>query len=173
MVRAFSDDIEDMFPAFDTPLARASTNSSALKATLADFQGTAVASAFVRCERRLGREVNGSTPVTPFNTSMVMGDLNAVDYGMGAHLAILRQEPSVLPDSQWARPDKPFPLGPRVQTVVVDDRVGLCVQPSGRRRADPEMLDAFERGAQLIESAGLRTSPGKRVRNARHSNPLG
>eukprot|EP00969_Alexandrium_andersonii_P188056 8309933-Alexandrium_andersonii.AAC.1 len=75
---------------------------------------------------------------------MVTGDLNAVDYGMGAHVAVPRQDLDVLPDEQWARPCLPFPRGPRVQVVVVDDRVGLCVQEARRRAPDRVMSHSFE-----------------------------
>eukprot|EP00969_Alexandrium_andersonii_P284517 12577988-Alexandrium_andersonii.AAC.1 len=34
-----------------------------------------------------------STPVAACDASMVVGDLNAVGYGMGAHLAVLRHDP--------------------------------------------------------------------------------
>eukprot|EP00969_Alexandrium_andersonii_P019887 868132-Alexandrium_andersonii.AAC.1 len=85
-----------------------------------------------------------------------MGDLNAVDYSMGARVAVLRQDPDVLPDDQWARPGLTFPSGARVQVVVVGDRVGLCAQNARCRAADKAMARSFKRGRDLLEQAGLR-----------------
>ena len=89
-LRICSDDLADMFPSFDVPFERALTNAVAVKCCLGDFEGTDAAVAFVRRMRALGREPPlPNTRVVALNASMVMGDINAVDIGMGAHERIL------------------------------------------------------------------------------------
>eukprot|EP00969_Alexandrium_andersonii_P070968 3133976-Alexandrium_andersonii.AAC.1 len=93
-----------MFPAFDASLARAVTNAFALRAALGDFEGAKAAREFRQREAGPSGSPPSCTPVAACDASLVMGDPNAVDYGMGARVAVLWQDPEVLPGDQWARP---------------------------------------------------------------------
>ena len=66
---------------------------------------------------------------------------------------------------------RPFPLGPHVEMLVLDDRVGLCAVPRGSPVL-PAMDYSFERGSELLRAAGLQPHAEKR-RGSAHASPLG
>ena len=69
------DDIADFYPGFDTSLEHAQTNALAVDAVLADFKGTLAYEA----ARSRDPSLNDDDAVLPCLSSLVMGNLNAVD----------------------------------------------------------------------------------------------
>ena len=159
-----SDDVQDMFPAFDVTPARAESNAVAVRARAVDFEGT-------RAGRRA--KLAPGRPVVPCAQSLVMGDLNAPCWACGSHRGVLAQDPAVHPSTGRVLNGCPFPEGEAVEIVVIDDRVGCCVVPRTEARSPPSVRHSFDRGAQLLEAAGLRTHRSKSVRDAVHAVPLG
>ena len=165
--------VPDMFPSFPVPRGRALTNAVALKCRLGDFSGTR---ALAELQLRLGAaasSLHDNSIVVACNASMVMGDINAVDFCMGAHLRALERSPAAYPPSCRVEGRAPFPRGPHAEAVVVDDRVGLGVVRRGQRRGPEALERSFEAGGAALQEAGFGIHDGKSVRNARHATPLG
>ena len=162
-----------MFPSFPVPWDRAVTNAVALRCTASDFEGTG---ALRRLKKRLcldGRELAADQRVVALNASMVMGDINAVDYCMGAHEAVLDATQIAYPPHARVMGRSPFPRGSHAEAIVVDDRVGLGSVTAGRRAGPPALEASFEQGSAALRQAGFGIHPEKGVRNSRHAAPLG
>ena len=105
----FADDIADMYPTFTAPPERARTNGMAIELTVDECKHLRAYRNFLRksksehhgaahTRQMLGLDVDSGGDArhlqpkfVPCAASLVMGDLNAVDYATGAHESILVQ----------------------------------------------------------------------------------
>ena len=108
-LRIYSDDLADMFPSFPVSWERALTNAVALKCYASDFQGTAALKILQSRLKQNGERLCPDQRVVALNASTVMGDINAVDYCMGAHEAALAASASARPERARVRGRGPFP----------------------------------------------------------------
>eukprot|EP00969_Alexandrium_andersonii_P306155 13533519-Alexandrium_andersonii.AAC.1 len=60
---------------------------------------------------------------------MISGDLNAVDFAQDAHCALLVARGSYSTPCR-ALGGRPLPRGDHLETLVIDDHVGIALQPS-------------------------------------------
>ena len=172
-LRVYSDDLADMFPSFPVPWERALTNAVALRCCASDFKGTAALKRLEQRLRRNGEQLHPDQRVVALNASMVMGDINAVDYCMGAHEAALAPSRTAHPECTHVRGRSPFPIGPHAEAIVVDDRVGLGAVTCGKRAGPPELEASFSDGADALRQTGFGVHPDKAIRNSSHAAPLG
>ena len=126
-----------MYPGFCGTDERARSNHLALRAKLGDFQGCRAARA---C---------GLPPVAPTAVcvkGLVMGDHNAPCFAQGAHRNILSQDPDVYAVETRGEPRCPAPLGTVMETLTIDDRVGIAAVPAGTKRVHPALAYSFDKG---------------------------
>ena len=157
--RIWSQDISDYFPAFAASPARGRSNALSSTAPLAAFEGTRAHANLLRACRRSGRAV--PTRVRPCNQGLVMGDLNAADFAAEAHTKLLRQAGSLDP-AHTVQNGKVFPRGPHVELLVIDDHVGIAVEPPGQSVVASRVSSSFAAGASAYARNGLITSDKKR-----------
>ena len=152
----FGDDLRDFYPSFDAPPARAVTNALALEVSPAEVKGT-----------RALRRFAGQPPalLVPCAASLVMGDLNAVDWATAAHREIL-ESAGALPREEQVLQGRPFPRGPCAHALVIDDHVAVVASDGKRSPAAERAAAAFDRAGPAYEAAGVHRHPDKQVRGA-------
>ena len=180
----FVDDLADMYPTFSAPPARAVTNAMALELDASDCIGY---KAYKRFQSEMKRKADNAgaalglpavdapslpTKLVPCCASLVMGDLNAVDYACAAHENIL-ESGGALPDQERLRHGLPAPRDNRLHALVIDDHVGLVAGASTSSAAVESMRIQFEKGTQACAQAGLPQHVGKKVRAERDGVALG
>ena len=158
-VRIWSEDISDFFPAFVASPARGRTNALSTTAPLSAFEGTRAHSDFVNRCRRLNRPL--PKRVRPCNQGLVMGDLNAADFAAEAHMKLLRQSGSLDP-AHTILNGRPFPRGGHLEMLVIDDHVGIAVEPPSSHSVASSVAASFSAGSRAYAKHGLVTSDRKR-----------
>ena len=127
------DDIADMYPTFSAPPARAVTNAMAVELTQDECSGMQALSRWKTSrgrKRYISATLGGApgserTKLLPCAASLVMGDLNAVDFATGAHVAVLERA-GAIPDTSRLRHGEPAPRHGSLHALVIDDHVGLA-----------------------------------------------
>ena len=180
----FVDDLADMYPTFSAPPERAITNAMALELDASDCVGY---KAYKRFHSEMKRKVDNAgaalglpaadapslpSKLVPCCASLVMGDLNAVDYACAAHENIL-ESGGALPDHERLRHGRPAPRDNRLHALVIDDHVGLVAGASTSSAAVEAMRKQFELGTQACAQAGLPQHANKKVRAERDGVALG
>ena len=161
-MRFFTDDLADCYPAMRASADRARTNSLAFTASLQSFAGTRAHRQFLR---RCSRE--GVTPprrVRPCHQGLPMGDLNAADWCAEAHTRLLRRRGSLL-ERRCLLNGRPAPRGGHVEALVLDDHLGIAIDPvvpqPGVRTNVDALHESFARAATAYEVSGWRSSAEK------------
>ena len=103
---------------------------------------------------------------------MISGDLNAVDFAQDAHGAVLRAAGSYLP-AHRVLGGRPLPRGSHLETLCIDDHVGIAIQPLPARRPLPSMATSFERAGHAYLDVGLSAHPEKAIRHATQATVIG
>ena len=130
----YSEDLSDFYPAFEGTLARAATNVVGRVFSSAQFRGTHAYAALQRAASLSGSPV--PLKVVAGNKGLVMGDLNACDWAVEAHLSLLSFSGG-LPAAEMILNRQPLPRASILQGVVIDDRFILTIGP----RIDPLLHD--------------------------------
>ena len=178
----FADDIADMYPTFIAPPERAVTNAMAVELAASECEHMKAFKRFAKVggkadlsrqamRKLLGLHDSGadSSPTSkprtlvPCAASLVMGDLNAVDYATGAHESVLLHG-GALPASSRLKHGQPVPRDHVMHALVIDDHIGLA---SGKSSSGPRvrrMASEFDAGTRACTVAGLPQHPTKRVR---------
>ena len=182
----FADDIADMYPTFIAPRERACTNGMAIELTEDECKhlrayrriqskGKSEQHGAVHMRHMLGlttddekdttRSTSRSLQTTfvPCAASLVMGDLNAVDYATGAHESILVSG-NALPHSKRLRHGQPAPRHHQLHALVIDDHIGIVAGTSSKDPKVIQMGAEFSAGTTACTDAGLPQHPTKRVR---------
>ena len=163
-IRIWSDDVQDMYPAFDAAAARAVTNAIAVELPSRAFAGTRALS------RRPGLEQEPF--LVPCISGMISGDLNAVDFAQDAHGAVLHGAGSYQPRHRVLG-GRPLPRGPHLETLCIDDHVGIAIQPLPAPLPLPSMADSFARAGRAYAGVGLAVHPEKAQRHASQATVIG
>ena len=146
----YSEDLSDFYPAFEGTLARAATNVVGRVFSSHQFRGTHAYAALQRACARSGQPVPNK--VVAGNQGLVMGDLNACDWAVEAHLSLLRSSGG-FPPAEMILNRQILPRGAILQGVVIDDRFILTLGPRSdpllHERALSRMVRARDRYAQV------------------------
>ena len=177
----FSDDLADFYPSVDASEARAVTNALAVEVRPEEL------GLDLRAMRRFDSQTLPAR-VVPCARTLVMGDLNAVDWATGAHRSILEEAGALAPSVQIVG-GRPFPRGGRVHALVIDDHVALvrgpmrAAPPGSRPGRSPSLYEvspdaaaaaeAFERAGAAYRRVGLRRHPDKMRRGDTNGVILG
>lgn len=157
----WSEDLSDFYPAFQAGETRGCTNALGLPLPPTLFEGT---EAFKRLARRCAKEKRPlPTQVLPCNLGLVMGDLNANDYAVESHMKLLQEHGSFRGERAVLN-RRPFPRGPIIEGVVVDDHFAVAIDETGSEHNAALAQDSFNRARAAYNSVGLRYSEKK----ARH-----
>ena len=143
-LRFCTDDLADCYPAMLVSAARGRSNALAFTAPLCAFDGT---TALRRFRKKCATEgVPLPRRLRPLHRGLPMGDLNAVEWCAESHARLLRSMGS-LPPSSTLQNGKPFPRGGHVEGLVLDDHLGIAIDPE---TLDPE--DPRSHAARLVQS---------------------
>ncbi len=153
------DDLSDFYPAFVASWERGRTNTIGKVFALSQFGGLAAHAQFLKTHPFAAP----SAKVCAANLGLVMGDLNANDFAIQAHLNLLFAAGVLQPDELMVN-RMPFPSGSRIQGVVVDDRFCIDVLPAGDCRALETTRKNFDVSNHAYLQAGLCASPSKHQR---------
>ena len=93
----------------------------------------------------------------PCFMGLVMGDINAADFCAEAHARVLRKAGS-LDHGRSMCNGRPMPRGGALEGLVIDDHIGIAVDPPGSA-ANAELLQAsFDAAATAYAGVNLKTS---------------
>ena len=110
--------------------------------------------------------------VRPCHQGLPTGDVNAAEWCAEAHTRLLRRYGSYSPRVSLQN-GRPAPRGSVVETLVIDDHVGIAVEPAGQREGRDYLEDSFSRGRVAYSDAGLVPAEGKDLRGATAGVVLG
>ena len=171
----FVDDISDMYPTVVASRERAITNAMAIDLPARDCVHMLAYKRFAKEAKRLEgarhhREALGldacsvskdltktigpPTKLVACASSLVMGDLNAVDYATGAHENVLLSGGAMPPDKRL-RHGQPIPRGDLLHALVIDDRVGIIAGTGLIDSRVKNMFAEFDLGTDACAKAGL------------------
>ena len=158
----YTDDIADMYPSFLASAERARTNALAIELSSEECAGLKALKRF-----------KGAVPPTlvPCCQSLVMGDLNAVDFATGAHEMVLEYGGALPPEERMLHGHPP-PRGRRMHCLVIDDHVGLAVGASRRDPVVRELETMFDNGTIACTNAKL-PQQGKTSSRCHHRRGFG
>ncbi len=166
----YSEDLSDYYPAFKGTRARAATNVIGKVFSTQQFSGTrALADLEKHCSLR---GVPVPKKVVAANLGLVMGDLNACDIAVEAHLSLLR-ESGGLPFEDLVLNRRPLPRGRCLQGVVIDDRFLLTIGARDDHALHRHALSCMDRGRTAYADAGLRPAEHKARRGDTRGTVVG
>ncbi|CAK0897043.1 unnamed protein product, partial [Prorocentrum cordatum] len=159
----FAEDVADFYPAFDSTPAKARTNILGRKVPTYLLNHT---KAYAARRAELGEHCVACV------ASLLMGDLNAIDFAQGAHEAVLQAGGS-LADAVRVQRHRPFPRGAPAELLQIDDRIGLGQRARGSRQLPRELVQSFAGAREQCAQVGLRAAGDKRVAGASAGFALG
>lgn len=115
---------------------------------------------------------NALSRVRPCFLGLPMGDLNAADFCAEAHTRVLRRAGSFPRERAFVN-SAPVPRGGAIEALVIDDRMGIAVEPPGETACEDVLHESFSRAAAGYATANRRTSAGKARRAHRGGVVLG
>ena len=169
-MRLFSDDLSDAFPSFVASKARARSNALAWTAPAEQFRGTAAHSQMEAAYRRAGRVM--PSRLRPCHAGLPMGDVNAAEWCCEAHTRVLQDAGSLQPAVQLAN-GRPTPRGGLVEALVLDDHLGVAIDPFGTDANARAMQESFDRAGAAYQKVGLLRNEAKARRFATSGVHLG
>ncbi|CAK0794315.1 unnamed protein product, partial [Prorocentrum cordatum] len=159
----FAEDASDFYPAFDSTPARARTNILGREVPTHLLNHT---KAYAARRAELGEHCVVCV------ASLLMGDLNAIDFARGAHEAVLQAGGS-LADAVRVQHHRPFPRGARAELLQIDDHIGLGQRAQGSRQLPRELVQSFAGAREQYAQVGLRAADDKLVAGASAGFALG
>ena len=161
VLRLSAEDLSDYFPAFIGTRERALTNALGKVFLAKQFQGFRAFDDLARTCAGLGAAVPAKVLAT--NRGLVMGDLNACDWAVAAHMSVLDKSGS-FPLSERMLNRAPLPRGSRLQGVVVDDRFVFTVGRASDADLHNSVVPIFDVSRAAYLEAGLQVSAHKAKR---------
>ena len=160
------DDLREFYYTFKVPPARAKRNALRVRLPSSRFVGF----------RAWRPELEG-VDVSPCLNALAMGDNMAVEIANSAHEGVLKSFGALLPHEQ-AIHRRPFPRGPYVEMLNIDDHTGFqklswrgtAPRPDDPNRRDRAVFAACDEGYPQV---GLIQHPGKRARGLSHTIVVG
>ena len=93
------------------------------------------------------------TKLVPCASSLVMGDLDALDYGPGGHENVLLSGGAVPPDKRL-RHGQPIPRGDLLHALIIDDHAGIVAGTGLTDSRIKNMASEFDFGTDACAKPG-------------------